>query len=104
MERATAAERVSAPLDPKISDYLDELAADIAAHGPSGNMLKDMQQAHERRQAFALEMAEGKTERARMAREALQAVIYSRLVSRHAVRRCMTACEAISGREDRGLD
>lgn len=104
MERPTAAEHVSAPLDPKISAYLDELAADLAAHGQSGDMLKDMQQAHERRQAFALEMAEGKTERARMAREALQAVIYSRLVARRATQRCMAACEAISGWQDRGLD
>lgn len=91
-------------LDPKITAYLDELAADIAAHGPSGDMSKDMQQAHERRQAFALEMAECRTARARMARAALQAVIYSRLVSQHAAQRCINACAVISGPSGRGRD
>lgn len=95
---------MSVSLDSKTAAYLDELAADIAAHGPSDDLLRDMQAAHERRQAFAREMAEGKTERAKMAREALQAVVYTRLVSQQAVRRCMTACRAVSGRSDRGRD
>lgn len=86
---------MSDQLDPKVTAYLDELAADIAAHGPTADLLRDMQEAHERRQAFALEMAEGKTGRAKMAREALTAAVYCRMVTRHVVQRCMTACEGI---------
>lgn len=86
---------MSEQLEPEVAAYLDELAADIAAHGPSGDLMRDLQDAHQRRQAFALEMAAGQTDRAKMAREALCAAVYSKLVSQNAVRRCMAACEGI---------
>lgn len=94
-EQKKRTEIMSAALDPKITAYLNELDADIVAHGRSDDFVKDMREAHERRQAFELEMAEGKTEPAKMAREALQAVVYGRVISRHAVDKCVAACTAI---------
>lgn len=59
--------------------YLKELAADIAATGgvEKGQSIEQaMTEAHARRQAFAQEMAEGRTDRAIKARRVLSAQIY----------------------------
>ena len=66
--------------------YLNELAVDIAQHGPSGDMDADLRAAHERRQAFALEMANGSTPRAQKVREVLAASIYGQIIARDAIR------------------
>ena len=88
--------------------YLNELAADIAANGCLAGMSieKAIEAAHDRRQAFALEMAAGATKRAQMARRALQATVWhgvqvvavkERLLmqARDCVRSTLLACESI---------
>lgn len=62
-----------------VTAYLDELAADIVAHGglKDGQTVEDaMTDAHARRQAFAEEMWAGRTDRAIKARKALTEDIY----------------------------
>lgn len=59
--------------------YFRELATDIAAHGglqPGQSIEEALSEAHARRQAFALEMAEGATDRAKKVRRVLAAQIY----------------------------
>ncbi|QDS15753.1 hypothetical protein [Xanthomonas arboricola] len=68
-------ERVA--LDTATKAYLNELAADIAAQGdPNGDLFAEMEAAHRRRQAFASEMAQGRTDRAVRARRILGVQIY----------------------------
>ncbi len=64
---------VQPQLTPRAKAYLDELAADIAANGgfEGVSVIDAVTAAHQRRQAFALEMASGGTKRAQMARKAL---------------------------------
>ena len=64
-------------LDPKTRAYLSELAAEIVANGnPHGDMLAEMELAHDRRQAFGLEMQAGETNRAKKARRLLSVKVY----------------------------
>lgn len=57
--------------------YLKELAAEIVSNGdPSGDLLEEMQAAHARRRRFAMEMAEGRTDRAKKVREAICTAVY----------------------------
>lgn len=58
--------------------YLNELAADIAENGGLAGMSIEeaLEAAHARRQAFALEMVACTTNRAQMARKALQATVW----------------------------
>lgn len=65
-------------LTPDVTDYLNELAADIAANGGFENksLEEAIQAAHQRRRDFAMEMAVGSTRRAQMARKAIQASVW----------------------------
>ena len=95
-------------LTPDVKAYLDELAADIAANGGlDGVSVTDaVKAAHQRRQAFAMEMAQGDTKRAQMARKALQTSVWMDCKVRAAKERLMVqakdstrglfrACESI---------
>lgn len=66
--------------------YLRELAADIAAHGglSGATMAEAIAAAHDRRQVFTAEMAQGETTRARMAHAALAASIWAEIHANHA--------------------
>lgn len=77
--------------------YLAELAADIAEHGPTGDMAADIAAAHARRMAFAEEMRAGTTDRARMARKVMAAVVWGRAVAAGAHERALDHCEGIAG-------
>lgn len=73
--------------------YLEELAADIASHGgPGEDMVEAVKVAHARRQAFAMEMAEGKTDRAQMARKVLLAKVYGECAARGAIETALEHC------------
>lgn len=82
--------------------FLDELAAHIAAEGGlSGRTMNEaLVQAHAARQAFAREIREGQTTRAKMARRAIAHSVYAgihvREIRDHAARRTMADCEAIA--------
>ncbi len=58
--------------------YLNQLSAEIAAVGGLNGLsvIDAMTAAHQRRQAFAMEMATGSTKRSKMARKALQASVW----------------------------
>ena len=91
-DRTNAAHKTE--LDPAAVAYLNELAAEIAAAGAVPTDVFDaMQVAHERRRAFAIEMMEGKTDRAKQARRILCAYVYGRLVMRGAIDTALTALE-----------
>ena len=79
---------------PDVLAYLRELAADIAAHGGLNGttMAEAVAAAHERRQAFAAEMAQGETERARMALAALAASVWAEIHANAAAERAVTRC------------
>lgn len=81
--------------DAKALTYLNELAADIAAHGgfQDREPLTVIAEAHARRQAFLTEMHENRTERVAMAREILLATVYGGLVARGAAARAIERCE-----------
>lgn len=88
--------------DPDVQSYLNELAADIAAHGGLDGETMDqaVKEAHRRRQVFSVEMVEGATIRAKMARKALSTSILIDATSRIARERLMMDCEWIqAGRE-----
>ncbi len=82
---------------PDVQAYLRELAADIAAHGglDGKTMEQAVAEAHQRRQVFALEMIDGRTERAQMARKAMATSILISATKRAARERLMTDCEWI---------
>lgn len=64
---------------PEAQAYARELAAEIVANGnPHGDLATEMEAAHQRRQAFALEMAEGRTARARAFRSAMERAVSTR--------------------------
>jgi len=68
--------------------YIAILGADIAKHGgilPGQTMQEAVQAAHRRRQAFAEEMIEQRTPRAKLARRALAADVYLTLTARSAL-------------------
>lgn len=78
---------VLAVLDARTNAYLDELAADIAECGnPSGDIAEEMKAAHARRQAFAFEMSQGTTDRAKKARAVICAKVYGTCVAHGAIR------------------
>jgi len=83
--------------DPDVQAYLRELAADIAAHGGLEGKTMDqaITEAHQRRRMFAIEMIEGKTDRAKMARKAISTSILIQATNRIARERLMTDCEWI---------
>ncbi|KIJ00453.1 hypothetical protein ST27_10150 [Xanthomonas phaseoli pv. phaseoli] len=90
-------ERVA--LETAAKAYLSELAADIAAQGdPNGDLSAEMQAAHKRRQAFASEMAQGRTDRAVRARRLLGVQIYGDALVRSEIER-MADGDAHSFRE-----
>ena len=88
--------------DQDVQAYLSELAADIAEHGglEGKTMEQAIHDAHQRRRLFAMEMIEGKTVRAKMARKAMGTSILITATSRIARERLMMDCEWIrAGRE-----
>lgn len=86
--------------NPGVVAYLNELAADIAAHGgfQDREPATVIAEAHDRRQEFATEILNNKTQRAAMAREVLLGTVYAGLVARaatdHAIQRCENIAEA----------
>lgn len=77
--------------------YFDELAAEIVLNGnPGGDLITEARPAHERRQAFALEMHAGETDRAKMAREAIGTYIFLRIQKEQAIDRLMRKCEQVA--------
>lgn len=86
--------------DPGVVAYLNELAADIAAHGgfQDREPVTVIAEAHARRQEFAKEILNNETERAAMAREVLLGTVYGGLVAQaaadHAIQRCENMAEA----------
>lgn len=77
--------------------YLAELAADIREHGnPDGDLLAEMQAAHERRQTFAQEMATGHSTRAKQARIALATKVWLNVTTQHAVERLDYNCGEVA--------
>ena len=88
--------------DPDVQAYLKELAADIAAHGglEGKTMEQAVKEAHRRREAFAAEMIEGATVRAKMARKAICTSILIEATNRLVRERLMMDCEWVrAGRE-----
>lgn len=85
---------------PGVIAYLNELAADIAAHGGfhDSDPVSVIAGAHARRQEFATEILNNATDRAAMAREVLLATVYTGLVARaaaaHAIQRCENIADA----------
>lgn len=80
--------------------YMSELAADIRDNGgiKDGQSIDDaLIEAHARRQAFAQEMADGKTQRAKMALVALAAVIYNEVHAQRTVEHALWECGQIAG-------
>lgn len=74
--------------------YLNELAADIAAHGgpkEGQSILEAAHDAHRRRLTFAMEMAEAKTDRAQMVRHVLAAKVYADVL----IRKIFESCQHI---------
>lgn len=69
--------------------YLNQLAADIAADGglKGQSVGEAITAAHQRRQAFAMEMANGHTKRSKMARKALQVSVWMECNARAAKER-----------------
>lgn len=88
--------------DHDVQAYLSELAADIAAHGGlNGKTIEQaVTEAHRRRQMFAIEMIEGKTDRAKMARKAISTSILIHATNRIARERLMMDCEWIEAGRD----
>ena len=88
--------------DPGVQAYLTEMAADIAAHGglDGKTMEQAVAEAHRRRQAFAVEMIEGTTIRAKMARKALSTSILITATNRVALERFMMDCEWVHAGRD----
>lgn len=86
-------------IDAETIAYLRELAVDIANHGGlnGATMAEAIQAAHDRRQAFVAEMAQCETKRARMAREALAAAIWTDVHTVQPTRRAIARCDAIYG-------
>lgn len=104
----STSEPIKQELSAKEQAYLAELAADIAAHGGfAGASVEDaLKAAHERRKAFALEMAMGATKRGQMARKVLQAQVWNRvraeaarkrldMQTKDSIRSALLACERI---------
>lgn len=75
--------------------YLDELAADIAKHGFDGNIEQAIIDAHARRQKFTVEMFSQKTERSRMAKEAIMTNVWIRSNISNANKKLIDECERI---------
>lgn len=74
-------------VDDSTRAYMAELAAEIAASGnPDGDLIEEMKSAHARRQSFAAEMAEGRTDRAKKVRKVICARVYGAVVAREAIR------------------
>lgn len=79
--------------------YLSELAAEIVANGnPRGDLIEEARAAHARRQAFAQEMRDGATARARIARRVFAAQVWGRSQAVKAINSAMyeAACEVRS--------
>ncbi len=77
-------------------EYMQELAAEIVANGnPNGDIREEMKAAHERRQAFALEMAEGVTPRSRRARAAIKFALHESSRRRNASAQFAASLEGI---------
>jgi hypothetical protein len=73
-------------LEAPVRAYLSELAAEIVANGnPRGDLAQELAAAHARRQSFAEEMANGKTDRAQKVRAVLAAHLYGRAIARDAI-------------------
>jgi hypothetical protein len=75
--------------------YLNELAADIAAHGGLGaqTIAEAMAQAHKRRQAFIREMLDQSSQRSRDVAKVLCTKVYSDLASKALMERTMRSIE-----------
>jgi len=89
----------NAALGAKVIAYLDELAADILEHEGENpaDIYTSIAAAYGRRQAFAREMAENKTDRAKKARALIVADTYGRLIHKHIVD---SALDSLSEVED----
>lgn len=99
---ATASENLP-ELPEAVTSYLNELAADIAAHGgfQDRDPTEVIKEAHERRQAFIREMLEGTTDRSKMAREILMTEIWISGVAEGARERALRGCEGLYWRSNR---
>ena len=76
--------------------YLNELALDIVTNGESGvDIIEAVKIAHLRRQAFAQEMMNKQTMRAKIAYEALLASVYAECTTRETLDRALNHCENI---------
>lgn len=92
---------MNAELSQEAKAYLTELAADIAEHGGLGDDPQAaIHAAHARRQAFAMEMAKGQTERARMVREAFATAIWLGVQSKRETYRLLYRCDAMRRGEE----
>lgn len=103
----------AAALPPDALAYLDELAADIAAHGGFNgrSVIEVVAEAHARRMDFIDEIRAGRTARAQMAGRVLLSRVYADLVARSCAAKALAACESIAANEfvatarrDLGLD
>jgi len=85
------------PTDTADHPYWRELAADIAAHGGLGDdPHAAICAAHDRRQAFAVEMLEGRTGRAKAAAKMLCAAVWMRANRDAAEARMLSDVRAIA--------
>jgi hypothetical protein len=86
----------TATLPPAIARYLDELAAQIVAEGGFNGRTPEqaMREAHEKRHAFAIEMACQTAERAKMAARVMCAQVYGQCVARGAMDKVLGQIEA----------
>jgi hypothetical protein len=83
-------------LPSEVTTYLRELAADIVANGgldESQSIEQAMAEAHARRQAFAQEMVNGVTDRAKKVRAVLSAHVYGQAIARGAIRQTFDRLE-----------
>jgi len=80
-------------LDQRARAYLDEIAAEIVAHGnPEGDIAEEMKAAHQRRTAFAAEMRDGLSVRAKQARKLLTHCVHEDVRRQSATDRLMFDC------------
>ena len=79
-----------------MKNYVEELVADIIANGESElDFASALSRAHERRKAFAAEIAEGSTLRAQVFTRTLMTEVYNSVKSDELMNRNLKVCEEI---------
>lgn len=77
--------------------YMKELVAEIVANGnPQGDFKEELKAAHARRRAFAQEMIDGTSTRAKMAAVALCASVYAAVQTEGTMQRAGRMIEALA--------